>query len=299
MQVIPGVYALDVRPLGIESFLSPYVVVGREAAVIDPGPSCSIPALIRGLEALGVQPSSLRYVLATHIHIDHVGGAALLLEWAREAELIVHPRGVKHMANPARLWESTKAVLGELAELYGEIRPVEEDRILAAKDGDEIEVAGVLTLQVVETPGHASHHLSFFDQEKHILFTGDSAGVYIAPLDLLLPTTPPPFRLDLALASLDKQIALGPEIACYTHFGFADQAVQKLEAHKRQLKFWAKVIAELLNEPVERVLEALLAEDPNLAGRAKEISEHPILTSALVRSIMGMRRFLKAGGEVP
>ncbi|RLI10142.1 MBL fold metallo-hydrolase, partial [Candidatus Bathyarchaeota archaeon] len=97
-RVSAGIYALDVRPMGIKGFLSPYVLLGREVAVIDPGPACSIQELIRGLEALGVRPESVRYVLATHIHIDHAGGAALLLDWAREAELLVHGRGVRHMA---------------------------------------------------------------------------------------------------------------------------------------------------------------------------------------------------------
>ena len=117
IKIRPGLFALDLKPMGIRSFLSAYVIVGREAAVVDCGPSCSIGELMRGLQALGVGPESLRFVIATHIHIDHVGGASELLKWAPNAELLVHEKGVKHMADPGKLWESTKAVSHRLPSL--------------------------------------------------------------------------------------------------------------------------------------------------------------------------------------
>ncbi len=294
LQARPGLYAIDTRPLGVGGFISTYVLLGREVAVIDPGPSCSIPVLIKGLEALGVEPSSVRYVLATHIHIDHAGGAGRLLAWAREAELLVHPRGVKHMADPSRLWEGSKAVLGRLAELYGRIEPVERERISELREGDEVSLAGGPTIQVLETPGHASHHLSFFEPEEGILFSGDSAGVYVRQLDLLIPTTPPPFRLDLALASLEKQAELRPRLLCYTHFAWTDRAVEKLRAHMEQLQLWARVAEEHLEEADEELLEALLAEDPELARHAQAIREHPLLTGVIRHSIKGLKALLRS-----
>jgi len=293
LKVAPGLYAIDVKPLGIPGFLSPYVLVGREAAIIDCGPPCSIGALIEGLKALGVKPETVRYVLATHIHIDHVGGASLLLDWAREAELLVHPRGVEHMIDPSRLWESTKAVLKEVAEGYGPIGAVERGRVSAIREGDELSIAGGPRLQVLETPGHASHHLSFFEPEKRILFPGDSAGVYISPLDILVPTTPPPFRLDLALSSLDKQVALGPELACYPHFGVSNQAVRRLEDYRAQLELWADVISANMGEPAGRILELLASRDQYLA-RALPLLEHfPMLKRGLANSVEGIRRFIE------
>ena len=292
-QVRPGLYAVDVRPLGIEQFLSTYVLLGREVAVIDPGPACSIPNLIGALEALGVRPSSLRYVLATHIHIDHAGGAGLLLEWAEGAKLLVHERGVKHMVEPGRLWESTKAVLGEIALAYGEIKPVEEERIAGLREGDEINLGSGLRLYVLETPGHASHHLSFFESGGRILFTGDSAGVYIRSLGAVVPTTPPPFRLDLALASLDKQVELMPEVICYAHFGHAEEATKMLEGHKEQLRLWAEVVKEHLNEPLNAILELLMSRDPNLARLGHLVKEDTVMHAVLTRSLMGMKGFLE------
>jgi len=293
LKVAPGLYAIDVRPLGITGFLSPYVLVGREAAIIDCGPPCSIGTLIEGLRALGVKPEAVRYVLATHIHIDHVGGASLLLDWARQAELLVHPRGVEHMVNPSRLWESTRAVLGELAEAYGRIGAVEKHRIGALREGDELPIAGGPRLQVLETPGHASHHLSFFEPEKRILFPGDSAGIYISPLNILVPTTPPPFRLDLALSSLDKQVALGPELACYPHFGTSNQAVRRLEDYRAQLELWADVISANMGEPAERILELLANRDPYLARALSLIERFPMLRRGLANSVEGIRRFIE------
>ena len=291
-QVRPGLYAIDAEPLGLKYFLSPYVLLGREVAVIDPGPACSIPNLIRALEALDVKPSSLRYVLATHVHIDHAGGAALLLDWAEGAELLVHERGVRHMVHPQRLWESTKAVLGELALAYGEIRPVEEERVVGLRDGDEVKI-GDLTLDVLETPGHASHHLSFFEPKGRILFTGDSAGVYVKPLGVVVPTTPPPFRLDLALASLDKQVELRPEVICYAHFGHTEEAIKMLEGHKEQLRLWAEVVGEHLNEPLDAILELLMSRDPNLARLGRLAREGTVMRAVLIRSLMGMKAFLE------
>ena len=293
LKVAPGLYAIDVEPLGIRNILSPYVLVGKEAAIVDCGPSSTVRTLIKGLGALGIKPEDVRYVLATHIHIDHVGGASLLLDWAREAELLVHPRGVRHMADPSKLWESTKAVLKEVAEGYGPIGAVERGRVSAIRDGDELSIAGGPRLQVLETPGHASHHLSFFEPEKRILFPGDSAGIYISPLDILVPTTPPPFRLDLALSSLDKQVALRPELACYPHFGASNQAVRKLEDYRAQLELWADVISANMGEPAERILELLAIKDPYLARALPLIEHFPILKRGLANSVEGIRRFIE------
>jgi len=297
IKIRPGLFALDLKPMGIKYFLSTYVLKGREVAIVDCGPSCSIETLIKGLEALGVSPKSLRFVIATHIHIDHVGGASELLKWASDAELLVHEKGVKHMADPGKLWESTRAVLGELADAYGPIRAVDADRIVGLRDGDEVEIAGWSVLQVLETPGHASHHLSFFEPEERIIFPGDSAGIYIAQLDVLLPTTPPPHRLDLALGSLDKQIELGPRTACYPHFGSTDEAVSKLSEHKRQLELWAEVIRDRLAEPEERILDFLVEQDPNLARISDIMRAYPMLREGLLRSIKGIKGFFSRGAR--
>jgi len=295
IRVSSNLYALDLKPLDMPYFLSSYIIMGREALIVDCGPKCSIGNLIRGLEALGVKPQSVRYVVATHIHIDHVGGASELLKWAPDAELLVHEKGVKHMADPRRLWESTKAVLGELADAYGPIGAVDADRIVGLRDGDEIGIAGWSILQVLETPGHASHHLSFFEPERRIIFPGDSAGIYIAQLDVLLPTTPPPHRLDLALKSLDKQIELGPKTACYPHFGSTDEAASKLSEHKHQLELWAEVIRDRLAEPEERILDFLVRHDPNLARISDIMRAYPILKEGLLRSIKGIKGFFSRG----
>ncbi|RLI09401.1 hypothetical protein DRO32_00650 [Candidatus Bathyarchaeota archaeon] len=296
VEILPGLYALDLRPLGIENFLSTYVMVGREALVVDCGPACSIGRLIEGLEAVGVKPESLRYILATHIHIDHVGGASELLNWAPDAELLVHERGVKHMVKPDRLWEGSLKVLGQLAEAYGPIGAVDEDRVAGLREGDTVELAGGPVLEVLETPGHASHHVSFFDGENRILFPGDSAGIYIAPLDLLLPTTPSPHRLDLTFSSLDKQSALRPEVACYPHFWASDRASELLDAYRRQLEVWARVIGDNVEEDEEELLGLLASEDGNIARVMPFLDAYPLLRGGLLRSIRGIKEFLSSGG---
>ena len=125
-----------------------------------------------------------------------------------------------------------------------------------------------------------------------MLFPGDSAGIYIRPLGIILPTTPPPHKLDLALSSLDKQAEAGPETICYAHSGQAGQAVEKLRAHRRQLELWARIVGENLGEPEEHILKLIAREDPNLAAAEAIFQQYPLLIQGLMRSVRGLKGYL-------
>ncbi len=238
---------IDVAPpiSGFEKFIGVYVLEGGKIALIDVGPSVSVENLISGLRELNVNPADISYIFTTHIHIDHAGGIGKAIKQMPNARVIVHEKGGPHLVAPARLWEDSLRALGQQALKYEPMEPVPQDRIIIAQSGMLLNL-GETEIEVLETPGHASHNLSFLDRKEGRLFAGDAAGVYIGEVDLIRPTTPPHFNLEQALTSLDKLIRLGPRSLCYTHFGSTTHALDKLRYHKQELILWGRIIADCL-----------------------------------------------------
>ncbi len=237
----------EVRPhlylIGLEQkierfgvFIGSWVYDGQEKFLVDVGPKASVDQLVQGLESLKVE--KLDFIFLTHIHIDHAGGAGILLERFPEARVICHESGISHLAHPQKLWEGSKKVLGDLALKYGEITPVPEPRMITP---DAFKRDG---FQVIRTPGHAAHHLSLLFRDY--LFAGEAGGVYI---DLknryyLRPATPPKFILEEAVGSVDRLLEAGPREICYAHFGIHPDAKGMLGRYRNQLYLWRDVIAE-------------------------------------------------------
>ena len=258
--------------------------------VVDPGPTVCIPGVIRELEELDVGPGSLRYVTPTHIHLDHAGGSWRLLERHPSARLYVHPRGSRHMVNPSRLEAAARGLFGEAIDRYGEVRGVPRGRVVESVDGEELDLGGA-TVRVLWTPGHSTHHQSFFVPEDGVLIVGDAGGFYNPYTGVIMPTTPPPFNPPSAVESLDKLIALEPRLICYGHFGFAENAVEKLEAHKRQVLLWSRIVEEGVEEGLDmrEIYDRIRAEDP-MAKRVGEFSGEMRERSSLV-SLLGFFRY--------
>jgi glyoxylase-like metal-dependent hydrolase (beta-lactamase superfamily II) len=289
-------YLIDLEPLGIENFIASYVLMGNKTMIVETGPTTSIENLLTGLSEIGIRNDDVDYVAVSHIHIDHAGGAGTLLEHLPNARLLVHAKGAPHLVKPEKLWRQTKQVLGEIADMYGEIRPVPEKRIVTATDGMVVELGAGISLKVLETLGHASHHLSFYDNTSEGIFTGDAAGVYVKKLDVTIPTAPPPFNLEMALATLNRLIELTPEKLYYSHFGVGDDAVKRLETYAAQLKLWARVILEGMGngEDLEAIYERILEEDA-LTGKAADfIKNHLILRRGVImQNIQGFIGYFK------
>jgi glyoxylase-like metal-dependent hydrolase (beta-lactamase superfamily II) len=237
---------IDLRPPipGFDEFLGCYILRGEKIALIDVGPSNCVENLLRGLETLSIAPEEIGYILATHVHIDHAGGLGHLVERMPRAKIVVHERGRAHVVDPAKLWEGSKATLGEVAVKYGEIAPVPENRIVVAEEGMEIDLGRGTLLRVLLTPGHASHHLCLIEKRDGFLFAGEAAG--ISAQGAMRPASPPPFNLDQAVASVDKLIAATPSVLCYGHFGYVTEAGEKLQLHREQLVVWGEAIADCL-----------------------------------------------------
>jgi glyoxylase-like metal-dependent hydrolase (beta-lactamase superfamily II) len=296
-----NIYLVDVETAGIENFIASYILKGETIAIVETGPTSSIPNLLSGLEKLNVRPDDVAYVAVSHIHLDHGGGVGTLLKHLPKAKVIVHHRGAPHLVNPEKLWQQSKQVLKGIAEIYSMPESVPEDRIIAAVDGMVFDVGNGVQLKVIETLGHASHHLSYYEPLSNGIFCGDAAGVYLSEFDVHVPTTPPPFRLDIALASLDKLANLKPRVLYYSHFGKASDGVCKLQTYGEQLKLWAKVAKQGLEkrENLEAIVDRIVAEDEFLKKAEGYIRAHPILSHTVFNeSVLGIVDFVEKHGSL-
>ena len=290
-------YIIDLKPVGIENFIASYVLKGEKAtAIVETGPTCSIQNLLSGLKEIGVQDGDVDYVAVSHIHIDHAGGAGTLMRHLPIAKLIVHPKGAPHIIKPEKLWEQSKLVLGEVAVAYGEIEPVLENRVITPNDGTIFNLGGSLQLKVLETLGHASHHLGYFETETQGIFQGDAAGIYFPKLDVTIPTSPAPFHLELTLASLEKLEQLHPKRLYYTHYGPVEKGVERLRQYEAQLQLWAKIVSEAVKrgDTPESIHKQILEQDPQMRAALPFIEEHLVLRKGvMMQNIQGYVEYFK------
>jgi glyoxylase-like metal-dependent hydrolase (beta-lactamase superfamily II) len=229
---------LDLPALvGFRKFISSWLYRGDGfTLLVDPGPLSTIPRLCAELHRLGIE--HLDYVLLTHIHIDHAGGAGALLREFPSATVICHPEGIRHLVAPEKLWEGSRKILGPLADAYGEIVPVPAERIRFA------DTVGRTGLRAFLTPGHAQHHCSYLLDD--LLFGGEVAGVRCDVPDgiYMRPATPPRFILGVALDSIDRMIAVAPRLLIFAHYGLVDTAIAHLRIARSQLLLWVRGAAE-------------------------------------------------------
>lgn len=235
-----GIFAIDahyVRPLLASIHL---IVENGRAAFVDTGNNESLPGALAALETLGLAPENVDYVILTHVHLDHAGGAGAMMRAFPNARLVVHPRGVRHMADPSKLVAGAAIVYGvaEVDRLYGEVLPIDEARIIEATHQLKVDLAG-RELICLDTPGHARHHICIVDTRSRGIFTGDTFGLSYRELDtdgrqFIFPTTTPvQFDPDALHASIDLLMSYRPEAMYLTHFSqVKDVAAKAFELHR-------------------------------------------------------------------
>lgn len=296
-QLSSHLHIIDLKPTGVENFIASYVLRGTKAtAIIETGPTCSIPNLLTGLEEIGVKNKDIDYVMVSHIHIDHGGGAGTLMQHLPNAKLVVHPRGAPHIINPEKLWEQSKMVLGEVAIAYEKIEPVPENRVTTPSDGTIFDLGGSVQIKVIETLGHASHHLAYFDLDSQGVFQGDAAGIYFPQLDVTIPTAPAPFNLEVTLASLEKLIQLQPKRLYYTHYGPVDNAVERIRRYEEQLNLWASITSEAVKrgDTLESIHQQILEKDPQMKTAINFINRQLLLRKGvLMQNVQGYVEYFK------
>jgi len=266
LTITPNIRLLHLQPpiTGYNKFIGPYLISGEKNAIVDTGPSAAIPSLLNALKKIDMNPEDIDYIVFTHIHIDHAGSAGGVARELPNASFIAHSRAHKHLINPAALWQASLKVLGDYAIKSGPIEPVPEDRIIDATDHMKLDLGNGLTLEIYLTPGHSVHHLSLFDRAGGMLFAGEAAGVCINGAIRL--ATPPPFKLDVTLSSIDKLIELKPVKLCYSHFGCYDNALERLDLYKNKILEWYQIInqaARIGNKP-EEIFKVLRDTDRDL-----------------------------------
>ena len=245
VETLRNVYQIDLEPGGFSNLVSVYAInTGKGIIVFEGGAAVSGNDLKNTLRGL---PGTVTHAFITHVHIDHYGGTGALLELNPNIEVYVHPRGSKVLPNPDIVWAPAREALGWLGEIYGKPFEIPSRNARETKDGDRITI-GDVTVEIVHTPCHASHHQSFIVEPWKILIVGDAAGIYVKDLDYIIPTTMEPLRFDMYVDSIKKLIAKNPSYIAYTHHLLVPNAVDLLNRHLRQLDVWAKATEEVVRE---------------------------------------------------
>ena len=248
-----------------------------EVAIIETGTGFSAAGILTVLRDKGIAPEQVKYVIPTHVHLDHAGGAGVLMEALPDATAVVHPRGARHLIDPQKLIAGSIAVYGEqrFKELYGDVVPIPQSRVQVAEDGDSVDLAG-RKLLFRDTPGHASHHFCIWDEYSRGWFSGDTFGLGYRELifpkgRFLFPTTTPvQFDPDRLIASIDLLMSYQPARVYLTHYGLLKQPGE---------------YAGLLREQIE-AYRAIALGASNTCNRVEQLRDAiAVLTLARVREI--------------
>lgn len=269
--------------------------------LVETGPTACRTALLEGLAAAGVRPSEVRHVFVTHIHLDHAGGVGALLEALPHATFYAHEVGVPHLVEPSRLSQSARKAWGAAYDkVFGPLVPVDPHRIHALKGGETFPLRGG-EVRVLPTPGHAKHHLSFFDTAISGLFTGDSAGVRLRTQRHARPAIPPPdLDLEALFASLAAMEATAPRTILYSHFGPVAGDPMEFERYRALVTAWAEVGLQAAREEasVGHIAQALLRYDASTVSTATERTGEAQmeLVSGVEMAAMGLLRYFQTRG---
>jgi glyoxylase-like metal-dependent hydrolase (beta-lactamase superfamily II) len=234
---------IDLQFKGSPRVIATAVLTGPDGVtIIDPGPTSCLPTLEAGLQHRGLSLRDVRALLLTHIHLDHAGATGTILQRVPNIKVYVHERGAPHMIDPAKLLASATRLYGDQMDaLWGEFLPVPSEHVTALKGGERLAVAGT-SLAVAYTPGHAKHHVSYFDEHEGVAFVGDTAGIRVIGDYLIAPTPPPDIDIEVWEASLHLIEAWGPVSLFLTHFGPVTPARAHLARFRITLRSQAEAV---------------------------------------------------------
>ncbi len=278
------IHIIDVFKHREPNVISCYVLQYEKPVVIDPGPLNGVHNVMEGLERLSVKPE---IIALTHVHLDHAGGVARLAK-PLSAKVVVHPRGAKHVVNPAKLWEASKTILGELAAVFGKPEPLEEDKIMIVEDCQKLDL-GEDELVVLHAPGHAPHMQVYYLKEAKILFPADAVGMGFN--GLIIPSTPPPFDYDKALSTLKRLRRLEVTSVALTHFGLADKEI--IEKAEDKIREWCEMATSC--NSVDDLIEKLLREDGDVRALCEGRPKDSVTMNFFKVSAQGIFDYVKRG----
>jgi len=236
------VIVIDTMTAGVAGVTAGYLLPTPRPVLIECGPALSIDATIDALRREGLDPGDLAHLVVTHVHLDHAGGAGDLLEAFPSANVIVSVRGARHLNDPTRLNASAGQVYGDLYDtVYGPCTPIDERRIDVVDGERTLDLGGGRRLVLMDTPGHAKHHISAFDPDSGALFSGDSVGVRIDGMSETRPATPPAdFNFETMLDTLSRYRERAPQHLYLAHFGAIGPAAEALDDAELRLRRWVE-----------------------------------------------------------
>jgi glyoxylase-like metal-dependent hydrolase (beta-lactamase superfamily II) len=259
--IAPGIRQLDTLLGGMDRMTAGFLVDGAQPALVETGSQTSVAAVCEALTAAGVGAGDLRWIIVTHIHLDHAGGVGDMAVAFPNATVVVHERGARHLVDPSRLVDSAARVYGPyLDSLYGRMLPTPQDRVVAAADGHRVDLGGGRFLTMVDSPGHAKHHHAVLDEHTGTLLVGDAVGVQLPDIGVLRPATPPPdFDLEQSVSSLRRFAALRPEVMVLTHYGPVEQPLETLAEAEEMLHQWVDVADRTMRGGAQDDIEGVAA----------------------------------------
>lgn len=271
MQTIAeGTVLADLEYLGRPGHIATcFLETGEGLAVVDPGPATTLDRFQDTVRALGATLQDVRILLITHIHLDHAGATGWLAEALPKLRVYVHERGAPHLVDPSKLLRSATMIYGEdrMLELWGEVKPVPAARVQALAGGERLHLGG-RTVTCAWTPGHAVHHLAWFDERSGIAFTGDVLGEHVRGTEVAIPVTPPPdIDVEQMIASGERVMAWQPAQLFLTHFGPVTNPAPFVTGHATRLVEWSERVRRSLEEP---------GSDEDRARRCAELSRRDL-----------------------
>jgi len=262
-EVAENVYMIDDQVCSIPKMGSVYLLDEEKKALVDCGPPSSASVVLDGIRKVGVRPEDINYIIVTHIHLDHAGGAGVLLKDMPQAQVVVHHKGARHLVKLAELIESaTKTQGAQIIAQYGEVVPVESERVQVVYDDDIIQLSEEQVLDFIDAPGHAPHELCIYERRNGGIFTGDALGLYLADGEVLLPCHPPPsFDVEACINTIQRLMTLNASRLYLAHFGVSDRVQEILQMAIDQIRTYADIVAEAIKEnALDDITERVLAQ---------------------------------------
>ena len=240
------VFAIDTQMAGHAGITSSYLIRGSRPCLIETGTALSAPVVIDALAALGIGPDDLATVVVTHIHLDHAGGVGDIAAAYPRAQIVVHERGARHLADPSKLVASAQRVFGpDMDRMFGPLIATPAERLVTLGETGFVDLGDGRRLDAFHNPGHASHHVALVDSQTGDLYTGDAAGVFVPDTAEVRPATPPPdFDLDLALDSLRRMRDAGPTRLLFSHFGPVTDVDLVFDQSEEELRYWVEQVSQ-------------------------------------------------------
>ena len=296
-QLSPGLWQISLPFQGESGIIGSYLLSGgNELALIDPGPGSTLESLLDAVREVGFDPRDVTHLLATHIHLDRAGAVGSLTRYMPNAKVYVHSKGAPHLLDTSKVVASAARIYGDrMQELWGEIASVPEDRLQVIEGGEVLNVAG-RRFEIHYTPGHAVHHVIFFDVHSGDLFAGDTAGVKLQGVDYVRPPTPPPdLDIEAWSSSIDKLKQLRPDVLYVAHFGPSRAVVPHLERLREKLFAWGDFVLNAMRDgkDEQEIIQMLIAQtepelqrvsrDPATLKRYELATNYPMTVQGYMR----------------